>query len=672
MILTKCYISSFGKLKDVTFDFSSGLNVFKEENGWGKSTLANFIKCIFYGLKDGKRSVSENERTKFKPWNSTERFGGYVEFVWANQSFRLERFFGNKSSEDTVQLIDLNTGKLFPNTDNLGERIFKIDEEGFLSTTYFSEKDFQVKSNTSITAKFNSVCEISDNHAFDDALSKLEKKSKTYKMTGDKGLIAQTKRDIFNVDEEIQKARLASNTAKNLSLSASQLENEVVSLKEQVSKLTAKVTDATNVKANAVKKTQYENFLSKKNQLLQRKADFERVLNNKTLNESEFNEYVNRNNELNRIVERAKVLEQTTKALKPENAVQPKEKSTKTPLILSVFGVLPLLLAIIMAIVTGEVFSPTTIISAVVFILLEVGALITHLLKGQKSDSANSQIDTVYQNNLIELNEYKQIITANANAIDAYLSGFSLGVVTNRTSAFEMIAKVKNELVAICQSLAEIEKDIVDLGNPQEFLTQNLEVSDLNLLEIQLNSLQNEYTIKARELANKRSDIKYFTDKADVLSDLEEKKAELTADLNRYKEEFEIVKLTIEYFEKADENLKTKYRAPLQNSLNKYLALIDGNKKNARIDIDLNVTVEEQGQGKVTDYYSKGYQNLFEICKRFALTDVLFNEEKPFIILDDPFYNLDDAKIENAIKLIRNLAEEYQILYFVCHESRRA
>ena len=63
---------------------------------------------------------------------------------------------------------------------------------------------------------------------------------------------------------------------------------------------------------------------------------------------------------------------------------------------------------------------------------------------------------------------------------------------------------------------------------------------------------------------------------------------------------------------------------------------------------------------------------MFEICKRFALTDILFTGEKPFIILDDPFSDLDDDKVAAAVALIKRLAEEYQILYFVCHESRRA
>ena len=90
----------------------------------------------------------------------------------------------------------------------------------------------------------------------------------------------------------------------------------------------------------------------------------------------------------------------------------------------------------------------------------------------------------------------------------------------------------------------------------------------------------------------------------------------------------------------------------------------------AQIDIDLNVSVLEKGEEKDTDFYSKGYQNLIEICKRFALTDVLFKGEKPFIILDDPFYNLDEIKIKNALGLIKELSKEYQIIYFICHSSR--
>ena len=209
MKLVKCYVSSFGKLKDFSYDFSEGLNTIKQDNGWGKSTLATFIKAMFYGISSSKRSVAENERIKYRPWNSTEKFGGFIEFEWGGKTFKLERFFGTKESEDTVRLFDVQTGKAFANTENLGERIFAIDQDGFLSTTYFSQKDFQIKSNTSLTAKFNDVCEVQDSQAFDKALTNLEEKAKTYKYRGDKGLISDTKSEILEVDEKLGQLKLS-------------------------------------------------------------------------------------------------------------------------------------------------------------------------------------------------------------------------------------------------------------------------------------------------------------------------------------------------------------------------------------------------------------------------------------------------------------------------------
>ena len=48
-------------------------------NGTGKSTLASFIKAMFYGLPHStKRSVSENPRKHFTPWQGG-KFGGYID-----------------------------------------------------------------------------------------------------------------------------------------------------------------------------------------------------------------------------------------------------------------------------------------------------------------------------------------------------------------------------------------------------------------------------------------------------------------------------------------------------------------------------------------------------------------------------------------------------------------
>ena len=41
MKLISCTIENFGKLNNVTYDFSGECNTICEDNGWGKSTLAS-------------------------------------------------------------------------------------------------------------------------------------------------------------------------------------------------------------------------------------------------------------------------------------------------------------------------------------------------------------------------------------------------------------------------------------------------------------------------------------------------------------------------------------------------------------------------------------------------------------------------------------------------------
>ena len=64
MKLIRCHIENFGILHDFDYVFNAGINVIHAENGWGKSTLASFIRVMFYGFdKETKKSIEETEST---------------------------------------------------------------------------------------------------------------------------------------------------------------------------------------------------------------------------------------------------------------------------------------------------------------------------------------------------------------------------------------------------------------------------------------------------------------------------------------------------------------------------------------------------------------------------------------------------------------------------------
>ncbi len=662
MKLLNCYISSFGKLQNFSYDFSSGLNTIIQDNGWGKSTLATFIKAMFYGLNSTKRSVAENERLKYRPWNSTQRFGGYIEFLWGENQYKIERFFGLKESEDTVRLFDVKTGKEFLNTENLGKRIFEIDEEGFLSTTYFSQKDFEIKSNSSLTAKFNAVCEVQDTEAFDKALLKLEEKAKTYKYRGDKGLISDTKREIADVDYEIERTIKSSQTAKLIKIEVDALEKEVEGLRKTTEKLAEQVAKAGEVQGLKAQKAHFDQLLAEKNDVGQQLSEVNKVLNGRATSREEVNNYLVCNQDLLNASANVRILKSDIENLKNSTSEKPKEKK-KFNLML----ILPLVL-----ILAGIGCMFVNVIMGVILTVLAIvlGAILLFVNK-KPVDQPSANLSMIIDEKQGQLNQYLKLESDIANSIDNFILCFNVNGCQDRYTALNAILSASLEKEKLTESLNNIEQKIKELNvNTLNFDRLNDNTLDIELIKEQLKNYQAEYTKKSNLLADKHANLVAHENYAGTVIDLQSKREELVQKLQTYIDNHKTLTTTIDYLKKADENLKIKYRAPLQNSLNKYLTLITESDLKAQIDIDLTVSIEEVDGTKSTDYYSKGYQNLFEICKRFALTDVLFTKEKPFVILDDPFYNLDDKKIKQAINLIKSLSEEYQIVYFVCHNSR--
>lgn len=101
MILIRCHILGFGKLRDTMLEFQSGLNVVFAANEGGKSTLQRFLVGMLYGqlrsdLKVQRRLDPWVEH--YKPWHCRE-YGG---IVWCRlrdgREIEIHRGFGREET----------------------------------------------------------------------------------------------------------------------------------------------------------------------------------------------------------------------------------------------------------------------------------------------------------------------------------------------------------------------------------------------------------------------------------------------------------------------------------------------------------------------------------------------------------------------------------------------
>ena len=658
MKLINCYISSFGKIKDFNYDFSEGLNTILEENGWGKTTFSVFLKAMFYGLDDSKRNVADNERTKYKPWGSNGLFGGSLTFTYANKPFKLERYFGNKSSEDYANLIDLTTGKVSKfngEPDELGKRIFKIDKEGFLSTTFFSEKDFEIKSNASLTAKFNSSFDEQDTDLYDLAIAKLDKKVKQYKQRGDKGLIPDTKRRIFELREKINADFELGQAIEQIRKDVNVTELEIINLKEKENQLNAQYERAVLNENLKLKKENYDKLLNDKLKLEGQIQNSNKILNENSLSEQEILQVKRTIDDYSKANAQLEVFVNEYQRLKQKNTEDLKNAPKKPyylPIILGVVGIALLFVNLIVG------FSVIALaIASLLFIIFS------------KNTAKNNTFDEYLISCEKNLTEYTSIVNEYKFALNNFFSKFNVDN-NDYTYSLEILKQVTTEKLIATSRLKEIQLEILTL--------EKSGVKDVVLdFTVDANSLKNNLRLLKEQIAEKND---YLSRRKLILrqreesllqvSDYESEVSELTDLLEEYNESFDIFSKTMEFLTQADENLRVQYRKPLSDNFNKYLKLLTGKDIKGEVDVDFKITIQENLGNKEYDYYSQGLKNILEICKRLALIDLLFEDEKPFIILDDPFINMDEKNIEGALKLIDELQKEYQIIYLICHNSR--
>ncbi len=207
MKIIKLHVEKFGNLTDLSMDFSDGLNQVLKENGWGKSTLAAFLRVMFYGLegKGIKKDISVNDRTRYMPWDGGA-FGGSITFEVNGKTYILSRNYSDKTKgkaflQDAGTLLESNDY-----SDNIGEELFGIDSESFKKTAFIDHNNIRyLGANSKIASRVSDLSGMDDLDRFDQVdrlLSEYEVKLSNLRKTG---ALYKLNEEIHGLENELKK-----------------------------------------------------------------------------------------------------------------------------------------------------------------------------------------------------------------------------------------------------------------------------------------------------------------------------------------------------------------------------------------------------------------------------------------------------------------------------------
>jgi len=173
------------------------------------------------------------------------------------------------------------------------------------------------------------------------------------------------------------------------------------------------------------------------------------------------------------------------------------------------------------------------------------------------------------------------------------------------------------------------------------------------------------------EIAVKRREYDEVCRNISVYDELEQRHRALTEKKARYERNLLLIKRTMELLTEARDRMTAKYLGKTRERFLYYEEAISDSRGDFSVSNSFTLTVNERGAGRSEESYSRGIRDLYTLAMQMALTDAMYPEERPFLILDDPFVAFDDERLERGKALLKSLAKERQIIYFTCSEARR-
>lgn len=137
MVIKRVCLINFGKFHNKVLDFSNGVNVLYGENEAGKTTLHTFIKGMLFGL-DGKHSKNseDSEYEKYLPWDNPNEYKGSMVIEADGEEYLIERNFLKTEKSYKITRISTDTEL---EKDEIEELFYGFDEGCYYNTISISQ-----------------------------------------------------------------------------------------------------------------------------------------------------------------------------------------------------------------------------------------------------------------------------------------------------------------------------------------------------------------------------------------------------------------------------------------------------------------------------------------------------------------------------------------------------
>lgn len=612
MKIVSLNVKAFGKLSNVSLNFKNGLNVIANVNGFGKTTMASFIRAMLYGFTYS-RNKGLTDAAHYAPWGSDEKFGGSMTVEHNGETYRIERFFGKAARSEQLTVTNAKTNKQVDIPVSPGEYFLGLTAESYDRSAYFPQEAVELSTNDNFEAKLANLVENGDVD-YDKTQKNLRDYRRTLKLEkGNGGQIyelavkqRQYQQELFNAERAKARAAEIDERLNQIDLERKQANGEQSACKREL---------------DAVNKRLGEQSLSQ--------ADQENLSKLSALEA--------------KIARIPSEIEQDKLALDELNNAISNVKEDVKP---RIYPNLPILIASVVLAIAGIVLcfvvpQPWNFVSGILLIVLGViGAVVAFTRKGAKTLPAGEKDALISQ--------YYRIASKYIYTQDLDYNG----VIKEFWRFYGDYVGDKRELEALRGLIKRPSSDVDKLQEQKALLERKQEdVAD------KLTRLAGE----EGRLSQERKALSF-----DSITP-SERIEQIGQQIQRLERRYEVADTVSKLLAEAKERLSSSYLPRLCERCQTLLCEVTNGGYEVAIDRAFNVQLRENGQTKPISEFSRGIREITLLCFRVALSELLYDGNIPFVIVDDAFVNFDEDNFVRATDLLKSIARHGQVIYFTCH-----
>ena len=186
------------------------------------------------------------------------------------------------------------------------------------------------------------------------------------------------------------------------------------------------------------------------------------------------------------------------------------------------------------------------------------------------------------------------------------------------------------------------------------------------------------YKHKQEELTRLNEDLNKLEIERAKIHPPDQSSEELQEQLDELNEKFEIVsrkgkaiQRVKQVADELSEHVDQQAFLGLKNDIESFISnMTDNRYKEIKIDESLPTGfVREDGNIVETDLLSTGTLDVLGLALRLSMANYFLKEQEAFLVMDDPFVDMDPGRQSKAANLLKEYSKTKQLIIFTCHPT---